>query len=379
MYLLQNIDIIERNNMSRISIYVIKEISSSFLFIFSLITMVIWLSQALRNLEILSNDSVTIASYVFYTILLIPKLSMITIPISIFLAIILTLNKFRLDSELIIFGSTGNSNRDILLKPLTIIGIFFFLIILFLSVYLVPKSSAEIRSKISEIRSSSVNISILKEKRFITPDNNLTVFFKRINGQEIHGLLLHDRSEKNNIKTYVAKKGFLDNKNGNNSIYLYDGTMQIYNEEQYKISEIDFDKYSIDLKIFDKVENKFFYPDERSSTELIKKISSETSNREEFGVLHNRFIKALYIFSLVFLPLVIFKIIKKPDDRSGIIISIIITIGIAIKFFEITMESFLVTYNNLVIINYFLPVIIFIFIISFLYKDIHSIKVKIRN
>tara|TARA_B110000444_G_scaffold194965_1_gene185358 strand:- start:4995 stop:6134 length:1140 start_codon:yes stop_codon:yes gene_type:complete len=379
MYLFDKIDIIERNNMSRISIYVIKEISSSFLFIFSLITMVIWLSQALRNLEILSNDSVTIASYVFYTILLIPKLSMITIPISIFLAIILTLNKFRLDSELIIFGSTGNSNRDILLKPLTIIGIFFFLIILFLSVYLVPKSSAEIRSKISEIRSSSVNISILKEKRFITPDNNLTVFFKRINGQEIHGLLLHDRSEKNNIKTYVAKKGFLDNKNGNNSIYLYDGTMQIYNEEQYKISEIDFDKYSIDLKIFDKVENKFFYPDERSSTELIKKISSETSNREEFGVLHNRFIKALYIFSLVFLPLVIFKIIKKPDDRSGIIISIIITIGIAIKFFEITMESFLVTYNNLVIINYFLPVIIFIFIISFLYKDIHSIKVKIRN
>ena len=69
--------------MSRISIYVIKEISSSFLFIFSLITIVVWLSQALRNVELLSNDSVTIASYIFYTILLIPKLSMITIPISI--------------------------------------------------------------------------------------------------------------------------------------------------------------------------------------------------------------------------------------------------------------------------------------------------------
>ena len=365
--------------MSRISIYVIKEISSSFLFIFSLITMVIWLSQALRNLEILSNDSVTIASYIFYTILLIPKLSMITIPISIFLAIILTLNKFRLDSELIIFGSTGNSNRDILLKPLTIIGIFFFLVILLLSVYLVPRSSAEIRNKISEIRSSSVNISILKEKRFITPDNNLTVFFKKIDDQEIYGLLLHDRSEKNNVKTYVAKKGFLDNKDGNNSIYLYDGTMQIYNKKQYKISEIDFDEYSIDLKIFDKIENKFFYPDEQSSIELIRKISNQTNNREEFGVLHNRFINALYIFSLVFLPLIIFKIIKKPDDKSGTIISIIITIGITIKFFEISMESFLVTYNNLVIFNYFLPIVIFISILSFLYININLIKEKIRK
>ena len=108
--------------MSRISIYVIKEISSSFLFIFSLITIVVWLSQALRNLELLSNESVTILSYAFYTILLLPKLSMITIPISIFLAIILALNKLRLDSELIIFSSTGNSNIDILLKPLLLIG-----------------------------------------------------------------------------------------------------------------------------------------------------------------------------------------------------------------------------------------------------------------
>ena len=365
--------------MSRISIYVIKEISSSFLFIFSLITLVIWLSQALRNLEILSSDSVTIATYAFYTILLIPKLSMITIPISIFLSVIITLNKLRLDSELIIFGSTGNSNRDILLKPLTFISISLFFIILFLSIYLVPKSSAEIRNKISEIRSSSINISIIKEKRFITPDNNLTVFFKKIKDQDVYGLLLHDRSEKNKIKTYVAKKGFIDNKNGNNSIYLYDGTMQIFNEDQYKISEVEFDKYSIDLRTFDKIENSFFYADEQATSELIKKISNEKSSSEEFGVLHNRFIKALYIFSLVFLPLIIFKIIKKPDDNSGVIISMIITIGIAIKFFEITMESMLVENNDLIILNYFFPVIIFFCIISFLYININFIKEKIRK
>ena len=49
----------------------IKEISSSFLFIFSLLTLVVWLSQALKNLELLSNDSVTISSYTFFSLLLI--------------------------------------------------------------------------------------------------------------------------------------------------------------------------------------------------------------------------------------------------------------------------------------------------------------------
>jgi len=365
--------------MSRISIYVIKEISSSFLFIFSLITIVVWLSQALRNLELLSNDNVTILSYSFYTVLLIPKLSMITIPISIFLAIIFALNKLRMDSEMIIFGSTGNSNREVLLKPLTLISIFFFFIILFLSVYLVPLSSAEIRNKIVEIRSSSISASILKEKRFITPDENLTVFFKKIENEEIYGLLIHDRSIKNNIKTYVAKKGFLNNKNGNNSIILYDGTMQIYNQEEYKISEIDFDKYSIDLKTFNKVEKKFFYADEKSSIELINKILNKQNNNEEFAVLHNRFIKSLYVFCLIFLPLIIFKLIKKPDDNSRVIITAVIITGIGIKFFEITMESILVANNSLFIINYLSPIIILIFIISLLFTNKNFIQEKLRK
>ena len=365
--------------MSRISIYVIKEISSSFLFIFSLITIVVWLSQALRNLELLSNDNVTFLSYSFYTVLLIPKLSMITIPISIFLAIIFALNKLRMDSEMIIFGSTGNSNREVLLKPLTLISIFFFFIILFLSVYLVPLSSAEIRNKIVEIRSSSISASILKEKRFITPDENLTVFFKKIENEEIYGLLIHDRSIKNNIKTYVAKKGFLDNKNGNNSIILYDGTMQIYNQEEYKISEIDFDKYSIDLKTFNKVEKKFFYADEKSSIELINKILNKQNNNEEFAVLHNRFIKSLYVFCLIFLPLIIFKLIKKPDDNSRVIITAIIITGIGIKFFEITMESILVANNDLLIINYLSPIIILIFIISLLFTNKNFIQEKLSK
>tara|TARA_B100001057_G_scaffold469344_1_gene529547 strand:+ start:369 stop:1466 length:1098 start_codon:yes stop_codon:yes gene_type:complete len=365
--------------MSRISIYVIKEISSSFLFIFSFITLVVWLSQALRNLEILSSDNVTIVSYFFYTLLLIPKLTLITIPIAIFLGIIVSLNKLRIDSELIIFGSTGNSNRDILIKPLLIVSIFFFSITLFLSIYIVPLSSSEIRNQITEIRSTNLSAKILKEKRFITPDSNLTVFFKEVKDQNLYGLLLHDRSEKNNIKTYIAKNGYLDNSNENSSIYLYDGTMQIFDESENKITEIDFDSYSINLNNFEKRGNKFLFADEKSTLFLINKVINKTNNNEEYGVLHNRFIKALYIFCLVFLPLIIFKLIKKPDDRATIIILVIIIFGILIKFFEITMESLLIGNNDLVFLNYISPILIFIGIILFLYLNTNLIKEKIKK
>ena len=129
----------------------------------------------------------------------------------------------------------------------------------FLSIYLVPLCSAEIRERITEIRSSSINASILKEKRFITPDDNLTFFFKEIKGKDIYGLLIHDRSEKNNVKTYVAKKGYLENKNNNNLILLYDGTMQIYDDKQgkkYKTDEIALESLMQSLTIDDKLVKK---------------------------------------------------------------------------------------------------------------------------
>lgn len=350
--------------MSRISIYIIKEITSSFLFIFSLLTVVVWLSQALKHLDLLSNDSVSISTYFIYAILLLPKLSLITIPISIFLGIIFGINKLRLDSELIIFGSTGNSNRDILFKPLAFISIIFFLIVLFLSTYLVPICSAEIRNKIIEIRNSNIDTSILKERRFITPDSNLTVFFKKIIDQDIYGILLHDRTEENNIKTYVAKSGYLNNENGNSLILLYNGTMQIYDSKSQNISKIDFESYSVDLRAFNKAEKKFYYADEKSTSSLLNKILNNENNREEYGIFHSRFVKALYVFALVFLPLIIFKLIKKPDDKSGLIMALILFSGLFIKFFEITMESLLIENNDLIFMSYLSPVV-FIIIIFF--------------
>ena len=71
--------------------------------------------------------------------------------------------------------------------------------------------------------------------------------------------------------------------------------------------------------------------------------------------------------------------IKKPDDKSAIIISVIISMGILIKFYEITMESILMENNSMVAINYLSPIIIFLFIISFLFININLIKSKFKS
>ena len=71
--------------------------------------------------------------------------------------------------------------------------------------------------------------------------------------------------------------------------------------------------------------------------------------------------------------------IKKPDENSRNIIATIIITGIAIKFFEITMESILMENNGMLIINYFSPIIIIVAIISLLFININLIKEKLRK
>ena len=367
--------------MSRITIYVIKEITSSFLFIFSLMTSIVWLSQALKYLELMTSDNVTVSTYIFYTLLLLPKLFSITLPVSIFISIIYTLNKLRIDSELIIFGSTGNSNRDILLKPISIIGMLFFLIMLFLSVFVVPWASSELRKELIEIRSSGINSTILKEKKFITPDKNLTVFFKEVRNKELLGILIHDRSSKKE-KTYIADKGFLEINDDKSQIYLFNGSMQIYDEDEKKISEIKFDSYAIDLSNFNRNKENYYFADEISTFGLINLIGLKIHTNEHFASLHNRFIRAIYIFNLVFLPLMIFKFIRKPDDKSGMTISSILLLGLSIKYFEITMENLLISNNSMILVSYLSPLLITAVIFISLFINVNYIKniiLRIKN
>ena len=91
--------------MSRFTTYAIKEITSSFLFLSVLLTGIIWLGQGLRHIDLLTTNNVSIETYISYVVLLLPKITLLTFPICVFLAILFNLNRLRNVSVLIILGT----------------------------------------------------------------------------------------------------------------------------------------------------------------------------------------------------------------------------------------------------------------------------------
>tara|TARA_B100000902_G_C27321895_1_gene925229 strand:- start:6418 stop:7533 length:1116 start_codon:yes stop_codon:yes gene_type:complete len=361
--------------MSRFTTYAIKEITSSFLFLSILLTGIIWLGQGLRHIDLLTTNNVSIETYISYVVLLLPKIILITFPICIFLAILFNLNRLRNDSELIILGTSGKSEKNILIKPIILFSSLMFLLVLFFSLFLTPSSLEKLRYKIIEIRSTGIHISLLKEKKFISPTNNFTIFLQEKKDNEIFGLLIHDQSNVGKPQTYIAEKGrFISNDNVS-FLKLFNGSIQIYDNDVNRVSEIAFDTYNLDLTPYSKKESTHIYPDELPTSDIrynLKNLSPTNFSKyekEQFAELHKRFVYPIYIIFYALLPLLMINFSKRPDDSWRYPIISVSTLAFAIQIFQITFSNLLIDNSKLVAFYYAFPLILISVIILYLYKD----------
>ncbi len=359
-----------------------REISLSFLFLLTLLTGILWLGQGLRHIELLTTDNLSFTAYISYVLMLLPKITTLTIPISMFLAVFVNINRIRTDSELVILWASGESNQSILYRPILIISTIVMFLLLFITLILTPYSLNEVRQKIIDIRSTGINLSLLQEKKFISPIETLTIFIQKRDGNYIENLLIHDLKDKGKPQTYIAQKGeFISNIN-KKILRLYNGNIQILNKSEKRISEIDFEIYDLDLTPYSKNESQHRYSDELFTSEIVKILKNKKINefnryeKEHFAELHNRIISPLYIIFFSILPLLALNYVKAPNESWLLPITSISILALLIKIIEVTLANILIESNNLIYLNYSLPIILTIFTTIIINLDIFKRSIK---
>ncbi len=367
--------------MSRITTYAIKEISSSFLLLIILLSSILWLGQGLRHIELLTSDNISFASYMSYILLLLPKIFLLTIPICIFLSVLININRLRNDSELIILWASGKSEFESLFKPVFLFALIVYILTTFLSLYITPLSLNEIRYKIIDIRSTGIHSSILKEKKFISPVDTLTIFLQDRDGNIINDLLIHDVKNSSSPQTYIAEYGEFIDENGRKILRLYNGNIQIFEMKENKISEIEFETYDLDLKPYSKQESAHIYSDELFTKQIFSNLKGKKINefnkyeKEQFAELHTRIVNPLYIFCFALMPVIMLKFSKKPGDSLLLPVVIVSIIAFIFQIIQITASNILIDNSNLVLIAYILPIIFLAVIIIMIFLD----KIEIRQ
>src|SRR6187551_3962569 len=95
--------------MGSIDRYIFRTTLTSFALVLISLTGVIWITQALRGIDLMTSQGQTIVTFLGITSLVIPALVLIIAPMALMIAISHTLTKLATDSEIIVMNAAGMS------------------------------------------------------------------------------------------------------------------------------------------------------------------------------------------------------------------------------------------------------------------------------
>lgn len=286
--------------MGSIDKYIFRTTLASFAVVLVSLTGVIWITQALRGIDLMTSQGQTILTFLGVTSLIIPALVLIIAPIAQMIAISHTLNKLATDSEIIVMNAAGFSPFR-LFRPFFYATCVVALLVAFIAAYLAPEGMRRLKQWDADI-TADVLTNILQPGRFAQLDQNLTIRIReRKPGGLLKGIFIDDRRDPKERATIIADHGTVM-KNGSSSfLVLEDGNLQRFEAGKRDPALVAFGRYAFDMSKFSKAHDVTLGIRERYLWELLSPAPDDPVYKEIPGQfraeLHDRFMAPIYPFA----------------------------------------------------------------------------------
>jgi lipopolysaccharide export system permease protein len=232
--------------MRKLFFYILRQITGPFLLFTLILTLVVWMTQSLRMLDLVINRGQSAGIFLYLTMLILPSLLVVIAPIAFFGAALYALNKLNNDSELVVMWSAGIS-RFQLAMPVIAAAVLVMAITYACSLYLMPLGQRTMKDKVFDIR-ADIGAAILREGAFTTPTEGLTVFIRELaSGGEIRGILVHDNRDPKRPVTYLAEAGVLAQTQEGARLIMQNGNIEQGEAGGARLSVLKFERYVFDL------------------------------------------------------------------------------------------------------------------------------------
>ncbi len=255
--------------MSILSRYLIRQMVGPMVFATLALTGVIWLTQSLRVIDRIVNQGLPFGSFLYMTILLLPNILTMILPIALFGALLFAYNRLFTDSELVVMRAVG-WNDWALARPALIVAGWVTAIVTVLALWLGPLGLSELRATQYEFR-TNLSAILLQEGVFNNPSSGLTVYVRqRDPGGELHGIMVHDNRDPQKPVTIMAEKGALVRTPEGPRFVMINGNRQQIEQSKHDVGLLYFDSYTLDLRPYLQDDGAGWRdPGERPLTELL--------------------------------------------------------------------------------------------------------------
>lgn len=293
--------------MPRISSYVLRQLIEPIALFTFLLTAVVWLSQSLRLLDLVINRGQSAVTFAYLTLLMLPQLLVIILPIAFFAGTLYGLHRMNAESELVVMAASGYSRAQLAQPVLLAAGIVMALTYL-CGLYLMPLGQRMMKAEVMSIR-ADIGAAILNEGNFNTPVKGLTVFIRELAPDgHIHGILVHDNRNQRRPTTYLAERGILAQTSAGARLIMENGTIQQTSEDGARLSVLKFQRYVFNLDQFASQQRSLVLEtSERYLSELFSpKLTKDPGGRLRrlfLAEAHNRLTAPLYCLAFALIAL----------------------------------------------------------------------------
>jgi lipopolysaccharide export system permease protein len=235
--------------MGSIDRYIFRTTLASFAVVLVSLTGVIWITQALRGIDLMTSQGQTILTFLGITGLVIPSLLGVIAPIALMIAVSHTLNKLATDSEIIVMNAAGMSPIR-LFVPFAYATCVVAILVTFIAAFFAPDGLRRIKQWDAEI-TADVLANILQPRRFAQLDQNLTIRIReRQPGGELQGILIDDRRDPKERITIIAEKGTVVKNPDGSFLVLEDGNLERFEVGKREPAMVAFARYAFDMSKF---------------------------------------------------------------------------------------------------------------------------------
>ncbi|MEZ5960702.1 MAG: LptF/LptG family permease [Hyphomonadaceae bacterium] len=292
--------------MNTISAYVFRQALGPLLAILGALAAIAILTQGLNQLDIIVTNRRAGFAFAWVTILALPQLISLILPMAVFIAVVYALNRMHSESEIAVLYGAGVS-RQRLARPILQLAVLAAIVHLIINVLVQPWSFEERRKVFYDLR-TDIASSLIEEGSFTYPADGLTLYARsRGGGGELRDLLIHDGRAEPGI-TYTARAGAIVTVDGAPAIVMRDGQVQRQTEEG-SVDVLDFDRYVLKFDgVFEEPEFFFLKASDRTLFDLVfpdRTSHYDQRNVDEFlAEAHGRLAAPLLNIALAMVALV---------------------------------------------------------------------------
>lgn len=232
--------------MSRLTLYLLRQMTLAASMTAVGLTFAIWLSQSLRLLDTIINRGLPAGLAAEFIMMLLPALFALLLPIAVFIGVMVVYLRLESDSELVVMRNAGLSNMGLAL-PAILFGLATTIITYGLTLYGIPASMRNYQDIQREFAGNLAGV-LVEAGVFNDLAPGITFFaHARDRSGGLAGIVVDDGRDRTHHHIYTAERGAITATPEGPRAVLQNGTYQETDNKTGQVSVLYFDHTSIDL------------------------------------------------------------------------------------------------------------------------------------